>query len=156
MPDHPFAMQLRSQIDFFTRGTASLTEADSAFAPQPEMMSVAAHVAHVAGTVDWFVDGAFSPSGFDLNFAAHEAESRQVTSLTRARTLLAEAYARAIGKLEGLSLAELQKPIAPSPIMGGAPRLALVSGLGDHTAHHRGALAVYARLCGRVPAMPYA
>ncbi len=25
----------------------------------------------------------------------------------------------------------------------------------SHTAHHRGALAVYARLLGKVPAMPY-
>ena len=68
MPDHYFAMQRRSQIDFLKRGTASLTEGDS----------------------------------------------------------------------------------------GGASRLAWVSGLGDHIAHHRGALADYARLCGRVPAMPYA
>ena len=68
MPDHSFAMHLCSQIDFFARGMASLTEGD----------------------------------------------------------------------------------------VGGAPRLALVTGLGDHTAHHRGVLAVYARLCGRVPAMPYA
>jgi len=156
MPDHPFAMHLRSQIDFFNRGTASLTESDSAFAPQPEMMSMASQVAHVAHTVDWFMEGAFSSNGFDMNFAQHEAEARQVTSLTVARVRLADAYARAIATLESMSLAELQKPIAAGPIMGGAPRLALASALGDHTAHHRGALAVYARLSGRVPAMPYA
>ena len=156
MPDHPFAMHLRTQIDFFTCGTASLTEVDSAFAPQAEMMSVAAHAAHVVGTVDGFVDGVFSSTGFDLNVAEHEAESRQVTSHASARTLLAEARARAIGKLEGLLLAQLQKLIAPGPTMGGAPRLAMVSGLDDHTTHHRGVLAVYARLGGRVPVMPYA
>ena len=36
------------------------------------------------------------------------------------------------------------------------PRLGVVSGIVDHTAHHRGSLAVYARLRGKVPPMPYA
>jgi uncharacterized damage-inducible protein DinB len=39
--------------------------------------------------------------------------------------------------------------------MGGLPRYAIVSALTDHTAHHRGALTVYARLLGLVPPMPY-
>jgi hypothetical protein len=33
--------------------------------------------------------------------------------------------------------------------------LAVVSGIVDHTAHHRGSLAVYARLIGKEPLMPY-
>ena len=36
------------------------------------MLSVAAQIAHAAHTVDWFITGAFSPQGFDLDFAAHE------------------------------------------------------------------------------------
>ena len=40
-------------------------------------------------------------------------------------------------------------------IMGGAPRLAIFGAINDHTAHHRGALTVYARLNGIVPPMPY-
>ena len=39
--------------------------------------------------------------------------------------------------------------------MSGAPRLAVVSGIVDHTAHHRGALSVYCRLLNKVPPMPY-
>lgn len=156
MTDHPFAMHVRTQLEFFNRATASFIEADSDFVPQPEMLPVAAQVAHVAHTVDWFMHGAFSATGFDMNFAQHEVEVRQVTSLTAARAHLVEAYARASATLESLSRADLEKPIAAGPIMGGAPRLALVSALADHTAHHRGVLAVYARLCGRVPAMPYA
>jgi uncharacterized damage-inducible protein DinB len=39
--------------------------------------------------------------------------------------------------------------------MGGLPRQCIVGAISDHTAHHRGALGVYARLLGRVPAMPY-
>ena len=156
MTDHPFAMHLRTQLEFFNRATACFTEEDSGFAPQPGMLPVAAQVAHVAHTVDWFMHGAFSSTGFDMDFAQHEVEVRQVTSLALARTRVADAYARAGATLESLSRAALEQPIAAGPIMGGAPRLALVSALNDHTAHHRGALAVYARLCGRVPAMPYA
>ena len=36
-----------------------------------------------------------------------------------------------------------------------APKGAAAQGLVDHTAHHRGALAVYARLVGKTPSMPY-
>lgn len=155
MADHPFAEQLHGQLEYFNRATAPLNEADSAFAPQPGMFTVANQVAHVAHTVTWFMHGAFSATGFDLEFARHEAEIRQVTSLGVARRQLAEAYALAIARLGALTWAELKLSIAAGPIMGGAPRLALVGGLADHTAHHRGALAVYARLCGHVPAMPY-
>ena len=156
MADHPFAHGLRLQQEFFERGTASLTEADSTFAPQPGLLSVAGHVAHAALTVEWFIAGGFSPAGFDLDFAAHEAHAREFTSLTAARARFAAAYGGAIAKFDASTLAELHQLIAAGPIMGGAPRVALVSSLGDHTAHHRGALAVYARLIGRVPAMPYA
>jgi uncharacterized damage-inducible protein DinB len=156
MADHPFAHGLRLQQEFFERGTASLTEVDSTFAPQAGLLSVAGHVAHAALTVEWFMAGAFSPSGFDLDFAAHEAQARAFTSLAAARARFAAAYGAAITTIDACSMADLQQPIAAGPIMGGAPRVALISAIGDHTAHHRGALAVYARLAGRVPAMPYA
>jgi uncharacterized damage-inducible protein DinB len=39
--------------------------------------------------------------------------------------------------------------------MGGEPRLAIVGAICEHTAHHRGALAVYARLLGYAPPIPY-
>ena len=39
--------------------------------------------------------------------------------------------------------------------MKGAPRAAVVGPIVDHTAHHRGALTVYARLLGKVAPMPY-
>jgi len=50
---------------------------------------------------------------------------------------------------------EWATPLAPGPIMGGAPRLAVFSAIAEHTAHHRGALSVYSRLLGKVPPMPY-
>ena len=33
--------------------------------------------------------------------------------------------------------------------------MAIISTITDHTAHHRGALTVYARVSGLVPPMPY-
>ena len=47
---------------------------------------------------------------------------------------------------------ELVAPIPEGQVMGGAPKMAVVGALADHTAHHRGSLAVYARLLGKTPA----
>ena len=40
-------------------------------------------------------------------------------------------------------------------MMAGAPRFAVIEGIQDHTAHHRGALTVYSRLLGMTPSVPY-
>jgi uncharacterized damage-inducible protein DinB len=45
--------------------------------------------------------------------------------------------------------------MAPNVIFGEIPRWSVILGLVDHTAHHRGALTVYARLKGLTPPMPY-
>jgi len=39
--------------------------------------------------------------------------------------------------------------------MGGRPLFEIIGAMVEHTAHHRGALAVYTRLLGKVPPMPY-
>jgi uncharacterized damage-inducible protein DinB len=76
--------------------------------------------------------------------------------LTAARAWFARAVAAATAALAAKSDADLLAPIADGPVMGGGPRMAIVSGITDHTAHHRGALTVYARLAGATPPMPYA
>ena len=53
------------------------------------------------------------------------------------------------------SEAEWMALLPAGPIMGGDPRFVIFGALTDHTAHHRGALTVYARLLGKVPPMPY-
>lgn len=155
MPDHPFCACLQMHRDFFQRSTACFRPQDAGFAPVPGMLPVAGQIAHAALTVDWFVTGAFRPAGFDMDFPAHEAAARAVTRLEDARARFAASYDAAIARFAAAALADLHQPIAPGPIMGGAPRLAIVEALADHTAHHRGALAVYARLLGLAPAMPY-
>ena len=148
-------IQLENSCRYF-KGTLSVfDEADSGFQPRPEMFTVAAHVRHVADTVDWFMEGAFG-SGWQMDFEAHVAHAHEATSLADEVAALERAYAAAIATVSDLSDAELFAPISDEAIMGGAPRAVVVNGIADHTAHHRGALSVYARLLDREPAMPYA
>src|SRR4029434_6082692 len=65
--DYDFANQLLASQDFFVRSTRVLDEADSGFRPQEGMMTVAQQVAHTAQTLDWFIEGASRPEGFDLD-----------------------------------------------------------------------------------------
>ncbi|QDV04895.1 DinB superfamily protein [Planctomycetes bacterium Poly30] len=147
---------LQSSQEYFERSSSALTEEHSKFAPADGMFTAAQVVAHVALTIDWFVEGAFDRAdGFDMNFEAHDAAARSFTSLEKARAALATSYEAVKARISSLSDAELMAPIPDGPVMGGLPRMSIVSGIQDHTAHHRGALSVYARLVGTVPPMPY-
>lgn len=148
-------MELGQIEQFFNNSTRELPEDLSGFTPAEGMMTTAQQIAHVAQTIDWFIEGAFRPEGFDLNFEAHMKELTKVTSIAAAREWFAKAIANAKAVIGSKTDEELMTPIAAGPVMGGAPRIAIVSGINDHTAHHRGALTVYARLNGKVPPMPY-
>ena len=152
---YDFANQLLSSKDFFERSTRVLDEADSGFRPQAGMMTVAQQVAHTAQTLDWFIEGASRPEGFDLNFEEHAKALEKVTSLATARQMLDAAYTKAIQHLRSQSPEDLAKPLPPGPVMGGLPISDIVWAMVEHTAHHRGALTVYSRMIGKVPVMPY-
>ena len=152
---YDFANQLLASQDFFERSTRVLDEADSGFRPREGMMTVAQQIAHTAQTLDWFIEGAFRPEGFDLDFAKHAQALEAVTSLAAARQSLATAYANAVHVLRSRSPEDLARPLPPGPIMGGQPISDVVWAMVEHTAHHRGALTVYSRLLGKVPPMPY-
>ena len=147
--------ELDAAIEFFNRSTGSLTEEDSTFAPVDNLFTAAQQVAHTAQTIDWFIDGAFSPSGFDMTFEEHERKTRSVTSLTEARAWLAKSVENAKAVIASKTDEEWMQPMPEGPVMGGQPRAAIFSGITDHTAHHRGALTIYARLRGKTPPMPY-
>ncbi len=147
--------ELRVTQEFFNRATEVLTEEDRDFAPAEGMMTTAQHFEHVAGTLDWFVEGAFRPEGFDLDFENAPAPVPKGTPLADVRKQVASAFDRARRAFEGRSGADLAVALPPGPVLGGQPRWAVIGGIVDHTAHHRGALGVYARLCGKVPTMPY-
>jgi|GEM_PF-352923 len=140
---------------FFERTTSVLTDEHEGFRPCEGMFTVAQQVAHTASTVDWLIEGAFSPDGFDMDFEAHNRWLAEQRSLAAAREHLAGAFERAKARFGSVTVDEILQPLPPGPVMGGKPRRAVVSGVQDHTAHHRGSLAVYARLLGLVPPMPY-
>ena len=156
-------MQLKSEAlatleatrRFFDRTTRCLGEADSAFRATPATMSVASQVAHVAQVTDWFCTGAFD-NHWRLDFAEQQAETDRVGSLATARKWLDEAWQRLTSRVEAASEEELAEALNDNPILPGKPRVHVVAAVVDHTGHHRGALAVYARLAGKVPEMPYA
>ena len=152
---YDFANQLLASKDFFERSTRILEEADSEFRPKDGMMTVAQHVAHVAQTLDWFVEGVSRPEGFNLDFENLVKELEGTRSLAAARQLLEASYNNAIQFLRSRSPEDLAKPLPAGPIMGGQPTSDVVWAMVEHTAHHRGALTVYSRMLGKVPPMPY-
>ena len=147
--------ELRASQKFFETSTSCLSEDDSSFKPKEGLFSVANHIAHTAQTIDWFMDGAFSEKGFDMDFEKYITEVQKVDSLDSAKTWFNKAIENAIKLIENGSEEELQKPIAQGPIMGGMPRWTVSGAIAEHTAHHRGALSVYSRLIGKEPKMPY-
>jgi uncharacterized damage-inducible protein DinB len=152
---YDYAKQLLASQDFFERSTRVLDEADSGFRPREGMMTVAQQVAHAAQTLDWFIEGASRPEGFDLDFEKQAKALDAVTSLAAARQVLATAYANAVHFLRSRGAEDLARPLPPGPVMGGQPITDIVWAMVEHTAHHRGALTVYSRELGKVPPMPY-
>ncbi len=147
--------QLEAALEYFERSTRSLSEEDADFAPAEGVFTTAAQVAHVAQTIDWFIDGAFRQDGFPMDFEDMEKKVRAVTSLSDARAWLRQSVDNARATIESRSDADWAQPLPPGPVMGGMPRAAIFGAITDHTAHHRGALTVYARLRNKVPPMPY-
>jgi uncharacterized damage-inducible protein DinB len=147
--------ELKAAQDYFNRSTRNLREEDSTFAPVEGTMTAAQQVAHAAHTVGWFMQGAFRPEGFDMQWEEHAKVVSAFDSLSAAKAWFNKEIDDACAAVAGKSDEELTAPLPPGPIMGGLPRTAVFGALTDHTAHHRGALTVYARLRGIVPPMPY-
>ena len=146
--------QLETSLKYMKSTISIFDEADAGFAPQPELYTVAGHIAHAADSVEWFVEGAFG-EGWNMDFEGLIAAARAVESLEEANAWLERAFAKAIAVFASASDEDLKATIADDRIMPGAPRYAVVGPIVDHTAHHRGALTVYARLLRKVSPMPY-
>lgn len=146
--------QLETSLKYLKSTASIFEEADAGFAPQPELYTVAGHIAHAADSVEWFVEGAFG-KGWNMDFEGLIAAARAVDTLEEANAWLDRAFAKAISVFQSASDEDLDAAIPDERIMAGAPRHAIVGPIVDHTAHHRGALTVYARLLGKVSPMPY-
>ena len=65
------------------------------------------------------------------------------------------AYENALGFVRSKTPEQLAAPLPAGPVMGGDPVGAVIWGIVEHTAHHRGALTIYSRMLGKTPVMPY-
>jgi uncharacterized damage-inducible protein DinB len=139
----------------FNRSTSNLTESISGFAPAEGMMTTAQHVAHAARVIDWFMEGAFRPGGFDMNFEEQIKLVLGVDSLSAAREWFERSVTSAIALLAAQRDADMIVLLPDGPVMGGMPRVAIIREIVDHTAHHRGALTTYARINHIAPPDPY-
>jgi uncharacterized damage-inducible protein DinB len=154
MANEPYVALLQTVKTFFDRTVSCFREEDSEFAPGEGMFTVAQQIAHAAQAVEWFMEGAFRPQGMSTEFEAMVADVRKVTSLEDALTWWNDAMQEAIDAV-GNAAPESWNEAIRGPFMAGQPRHAIIGGISDHCAHHRGALAVYARLRGLEPPMPY-
>jgi len=146
---------LESQLSGFLNSTYALEEADSGFRPTEDLMTVAQQFRHTWMTVKWFTDAAFTGKGFDMSFEEFERETKKASSLTEERDRLKAVFNQSLDLWGTLTDEQIMELMPDNPILGSAPKLALVTACHDHTAHHRGALTVYTRLLGKVPPMPY-
>lgn len=145
---------LKSQEKFFLNTISCFTDADSGFRPDKKMYTIAQHIGHAAETIEWFVEGVFVRNEFDMNFENYSERVKKYTSFDECVNYFKEATAKGIEIIDKVSDSELLAPIT-AQIMTGDPKMDVVWAITDHTAHHRGVLAVYARLLGKVPQMPY-
>lgn len=156
MAENVYAVPIKQALQYLSRTCSVFKDEDAGYTPTPGQFTVAQHVAHVAQTIDWFMAGAFRDEGFDLDFAAHQLAIRDITTLEDAFAWLIKSVDGATAILAEKTPQEMMHPIADGPIMAGLPRATIIAAITDHTAHHRGALSVYARLLGHVSPMPYA
>lgn len=150
-----FIKELRAAEEYFNRSTKLLTEEQSSLLPAKEMYTAAQQIGHVGLTIHWFLEGAFSDKGFNLDMDEHKKEVEKFRSISEARVFTKEAFRLLGNKIQNTPEAEWTAAIVPGPVMGGEPRYHILPGIVEHTAHHRGALTVYARIAGIVPPMPY-
>ncbi|PCJ56305.1 MAG: hypothetical protein COA79_19240 [Planctomycetota bacterium] len=147
--------ELRESFKFLSNSSSCLSEEDSEFAPKEGLMTVAQQFAHIAQTVDWFINPIETGDSFNMDFEGLYEKAMQVCSLEKAKDWLSKSIDSAVAILEDKDDAYLSGLLPEGPIMGGEPRLSVIGGILDHTSHHRGVLTVYARLLGKTPSMPY-
>ncbi len=183
--DNPYAKKIYDHHEYFHRVVDIFDESESTFRPSKDLLSVAGQILHVSILIEYFLSGlfgkyeGFSPlSDQELGFMdmswtkiADEKHLHLVldpikwprafiasTSVVEALKLFDEAMTKAvefIGAMSSQDFAVAKPPINPvfAPEKFKYPDILEV--MNDHTAHHRGALVVYAHLLEKDPRMPY-
>jgi len=154
MEGNSAVMQLRTMQRFFHNSISVLEEADSGFRPHEKAWTVAQQMRHTGFTIDWFVEGAVG-KGFAENWEEQMAYFSQAVSFDAEKQSFDNSVDQACKVFGSLTEEQLDALMKENPIFGRLPIRVAVGGIVDHTAHHRGALATYARIIGKEPRMPY-
>src|SRR4030042_6491209 len=139
---------------FFLNTIECFTEEDSKFAPTGNNLTVAEQIAHAAQTIEWFASAVFITGIFDMDFEKFDADVKKVKTVSEAKAWFKDAIDKTKKAVASLNNDELNALLPDNPILGMVPKRTVIGSMVDHTAHHRGALAVYARLQGKTPKMP--
>ena len=154
MEGNSAVMQLRMMQNFFHKSISVLDEGDSNYKPHEKAWTVAQQMRHTAHTVDWFLEGSLG-TGFDTNWEEQMAYYAKATSFDEEKAYFDRAVDKACETFGAMTEEQLDQLLPDNDILGKAPMRAAVGSIADHTAHHRGALATYARVMGKEPRMPY-
>jgi hypothetical protein len=178
----PTAERLDAHKEFFHRTTACFRPQDGGFRPRPDMLSVNGQILHVTAAMEFFLAGLVvsfdrlkpgpwvsrrgkgaSWIGLGTGFAdmawTEEAtlDQEAIDDDASVRTALKafdgtmDIVCRVFAQF---TPEEMTSPLPRNPLDLRSPQHVLDILL-DHTAHHRGALAQYARLLGHDPSIPY-
>lgn len=117
--------ELKLSKEYLDRSSKCLEETDADYSPVGGVFTARRQIAHIAATVDWFLEGAFG-SAFNMDFDSHTAVLDRAKSLDEARQWVARSYAEAIETLESKTAEELNQPLPEGPVV--ASRAAIYSG----------------------------
>jgi DinB superfamily len=174
--------KIQAHKTFFHRTTCCLDEHDATFQPRSDMFTVVGQILHVTAAIEFFLSGLFLHMdrfkgrewtsrrgrgeqwvGLNTGFSSMEwtqDASRNYESGDAAQSLKGalrafdETMDIASDVFGQLPREELVRPLPENPMGFLNPQHVLEIML-DHTAHHRGAIAQYARLLGKDPKIPY-
>ena len=175
MDYHPIRLAVDKQKEFFRRSLSCFDQDDADFTPRPDMLTVVGHVHHTTASIELMVSGilqefprfegrqyatrrdvgSWMPWGMEWTTSSNREPLRSDASLAKALTAFDETMDIASEVFCELTPEELRQPIAANPMGFPHAFAVLYFGIFDHVAHHRGALAQYARLRGKQPKIPY-
>lgn len=168
--------------EFFHRTIACFRPEEGSFQPRPDMLSVNGQILHVTAAIELFLSGLFVAfkrlrsetlvslrgegeawiglsSGFtDMGWTEQASLEHEASGPARSMEAALAAFDGtmdiAASVFSELTSEDMVQPLAQNPLDLRTPQHVLEILL-DHTAHHRGALAQYARLLGHDPSIPY-
>jgi hypothetical protein len=177
---YSLSFKIRKQKEFFHRTVSCFTEEDAGYQPREDMLSVVGQIYHIAGANELMISGvlheidrfkgvkyvSLRPGAtwipWSMEWAKStideantvEEEKPEFVSLKRALQVWDGTMDIADEVFGSLTQEELFRPFKPNPMRIISAQKAFEAMI-DHTVHHRGGLAQYARFCGRDPKIPY-